>query len=49
MDIFDEQAGKGKVVFFDVAAIEFKPIIKKNFVSIELTILQYFIMKIIWV
>ena len=38
MDIFDDQAvKKGKVVFFDVAAIEFKPIIKKNFVSIELT------------
>ncbi len=38
MDIFDKQAvKKGKVVFFDVAAIEFKPIIKKNFVSIELT------------
>jgi len=38
MDVFDEQAvQKGKVVFFDVAAIEFKPIIKKKFLSIELT------------
>jgi len=38
MDIFDEQAvAKGKVIFFDVAAIEFKPIIKKNFLSVELT------------
>jgi hypothetical protein len=37
MDVFDKQAvSKGKVVFYDVAAIEFKPIIKKKFLSIEL-------------
>ena len=37
MDIFDDQAvAKGKVVFYDVAVIEFKPIIKKNVLSIEL-------------
>ena len=38
MDVFDKRAiSKGEVVFHDVAYIEFKPHIKKNKLSIELT------------
>lgn len=37
-EVFDKRAvDKGQVVFHDVAAIEVKPIIKKNSISIELT------------
>lgn len=37
-EVFDKRAvEKGQVVFHDVAAIEIKPLIKKNFISIELT------------
>lgn len=38
LDVFDKRAvQKGEVVFYDIAYIEFKPIIKKNKLSIELT------------
>jgi DNA modification methylase len=37
-DVFDKRAvDKGQVVFHDVAAIEIKPLIKKNSIAIELT------------
>ena len=37
-EVFDKRAvDKGQVVFHDVAAIEIKPIVKKNSVAIELT------------
>jgi adenine-specific DNA-methyltransferase len=37
-DVFDKRAiEKGQVVFHDVAAIEVKPLIKKNTIAIELT------------
>lgn len=37
-EVFDKRAiDKGQVVFHDVAAIEIKPIIKKNTIAIELT------------
>jgi len=37
-EVFDKRAvDKGQVVFHDVAAIEIKPIIKKNSIAIELT------------
>jgi DNA modification methylase len=37
-EVFDKRAvDKGQVVFHDVAAIEIKPIIKKNSITIELT------------
>lgn len=37
-EVFDKRAiAKGQIVFHDVAAIEVKPIIKKNMVSIQLT------------
>jgi len=38
IDVFDKRAvQKGEVIFYDIAYIEFKPIIKKNMLSIELT------------
>ena len=38
VDVFDKRAvQKGEVIFYDIAYIEFKPIIKKNMLSIELT------------
>lgn len=38
IDVFDKRAvQKGEVVFYDIAYIEFKPILKKNMLSIELT------------
>ena len=37
-EVFDKRAiEKGQVVFHDVAAIEVKPLIKKNTIAIELT------------
>ena len=38
IDVFDKRAvQKGEVIFYDIAYIEFKPIIKKHMLSIELT------------
>ena len=38
IDVFDKRAvQKGEVIFYDIAYIEFKPIIKKNMLSIELS------------
>ncbi|NCA22325.1 MAG: site-specific DNA-methyltransferase, partial [Crocinitomicaceae bacterium] len=38
VDVFDKRAvQKGEVIFYDIAYIEFKPIIHKNNLSIELT------------
>jgi DNA modification methylase len=38
IDVFDKRAvQKGEVIFYDIAYIEFKPIVKKNMLSIELT------------
>ena len=38
IDVFDKRAiNKGEVIFYDIAYIEFKPIIIKNMLSIELT------------
>jgi len=38
VDVFDKRAvQKGEVIFYDIAYIEFKPIIHKNKLSIELT------------
>jgi DNA modification methylase len=38
IDVFDKRAvQKGEVIFYDIAYIEFKPTIKKNLLSIELT------------
>lgn len=38
VDVFDKRAvQKGEVIFYDIAYIEFKTIIKKNMLSIELT------------
>jgi DNA modification methylase len=38
IDVFDKRAvQKGEVVFYDIAYIEFKPIVKKNVLSIELS------------
>jgi DNA modification methylase len=38
IDVFDKRAvKKGEVIFYDIAYIEFKPIIKNNMLSIELT------------
>jgi len=38
IDVFDKRAvQKGEVIFYDIAYIEFKPTIKKNMLSIELT------------
>jgi DNA modification methylase len=37
-EVFDKRAvGKGQVLFHDVAAIEIKPLVKKNSIAIELT------------
>jgi DNA modification methylase len=37
-EVFDKRAvGKGQVLFHDVAAIEIKPLVKKNTIAIELT------------
>jgi len=38
IDVFDKRAvQKGEVIFYDIAYIEFNPIVKKNMLSIELT------------
>ena len=38
IDVFDKRAvQKGEVIFYDIAYIEFKPTVKKNMLSIELT------------
>jgi adenine specific DNA methylase Mod len=38
IDVFDKRAvQKGEVIFYDIAYIEFKPIINKNMLTIELT------------
>jgi DNA modification methylase len=38
IDVFDKRAvQKGEVIFYDIAYIEFKPVVKKNMLSIELT------------
>jgi adenine specific DNA methylase Mod len=38
IDVFDKRAvQKGEVIFYDIAYIEFKPIVKKNLLSIELS------------
>lgn len=43
IDVFDKRAvQKGEVIFYDIAYIEFKPIVKKNMLSIELTDFEVF-------
>jgi adenine specific DNA methylase Mod len=38
IDVFDKRAvSKGEVIFYDIAYIEFKPIVKNNILSIELS------------
>jgi adenine specific DNA methylase Mod len=38
IDVFDKRAvQKGEVIFYDIAYIEFRPIVKKNLLSIELS------------